>query len=303
MKSWKTRLGVCALAIGSYAAMAGVASAQSQVACTVTGVVPNITLTCGAQTPPPAGAPTCSALSPDQSQLSAAGNVNLTANCSGASVYKWSGSPTPSGAFASQTGGATNSASIASTTTFSVQGCLADGATCSNPVSAQVSVGSAPPPTGGGGFCSQYPNVQQVTMPWGGGYTSAGGAGFAANGTLVIAFTVPAGYNNMNTGNVNWAEFSGAPTTRLVTLSTQPCDFRLSGGFDPTGATAPMTAANSGLGALQWSLSSINNPSSPVAQLFPGQTYYVNIQNKYLRTGAQTCSKGACDIIVLMGLP
>jgi hypothetical protein len=140
-------------------------------------------------------------------------------------------------------------------------------------------------------------------MPWGGGYTSAGGAGFAANATLVIAFTVPAGYNNPNVGNINWAEFSGAPTTRLVTLSTQPCDFRLSGGFDQTGATAPMTAANTGLGALSWSLSSINNPSSPVAQLYAGQTYYVNIQNKYLRTGAQTCTKGYCDIIVLMGMP
>jgi len=304
MRSLKTCLGLAALAIGAYAATVGVASAQSQVSCTVTGSVPNITLTCGAASPPPPNAPSCSALSPNQSSLAAAGTVNLTASCAGASVYKWSASPTPSGAFASQTNGGSNSASIAATTTFSVQGCLADATTCSNPVSTSVAVGGAPPPPpGGGGFCSQYTNVKQATMPWGGGYTSVNDGGFAANATIVIALTVPPDYPNPNVGNINWAEFSGAPTTRLITLSTQPCDFRLSGGFDPTGATAPMTASNSGLGALSWSLSAINNPSSPVAQLFPGQTYYVNIQNKYLRTGAQTCTKGYCDIIVLMSMP
>jgi hypothetical protein len=117
--------------------------------------------------------------------------------------------------------------------------------------------------------------------------------------TIVASFTVPAGYSTGGLGSLSIAEYGGPPTTRLVTISTQPCDFRNLTQLDPGGVTAPLAAANGSILLMPWSTADYG-----VATLKPGTTYYVNIQNKSYRNGATTCNPGAsCDAIVTLSLP
>ncbi|MGE5667458.1 MAG: hypothetical protein ACM338_04615 [Betaproteobacteria bacterium] len=113
---------------------------------------------------------------------------------------------------------------------------------------------------------------------WNAGYTSS----LVGGQVLTMAFQVP----TATSVSISYANYTSSPIMRYVTLSPSACDFRL--GTDPSGATAPISSSNSGLGAVRGSL-------------VPGTTYYLNVESVYAPTNYQLCKAGAScgDIIVI----
>jgi hypothetical protein len=269
-------------------------------------------LNCAAGSGGPANAPACSiSVAPGTALPSTGGTVTLTANCSpAATTYSWQKGNTPinSGTFQSiQDSLGANTGAAAVTTSYFVTGCLADGTTCGNAATTSVSVAGSttggngdggPPPAG---FCGQYPNVVTTALPWQGGFTTQGiGKGFQGNATIVASFTVPANFDSAGrTLSLNIAEFGGPPTSRIMTISKSACDFRTTGGLDPTGVNGPIGAGAGTTASIRWSSTGGFN----VAKLVAGQTYYLNIQNKSgFINGVQSCATtSVCDAIVQMG--
>jgi hypothetical protein len=261
--------------------------------------------TSGGGSPP--GAPVCS-VTPSTSALPATGgNVVLTASCSpAASTYNWqkNGTAISGGAnnAVTDTLGA-NSGATAVSWTYSVQGCA--GSSCGTFASTAVSVAGN---TGGGGvpdgasLCTAADKAITTTLDWGGGFVTQRlpNGTFPGDATIVAQFTVPAGYSTALVGSINVAEYGGPPTTRLVTLSTKACDFRIGANYDPTGASAPLAAAAGTTAAIQWGMTT----RFGVARLTPGQTYYINVKNKNYQTGQLSCAaNSSCDAIVQFAMP
>jgi hypothetical protein len=266
----------------------------------------NCTATGGGGSP---GAPVCS-VTPSSSNLPATGgNVVLTANCSpAASTYNWqkNGATMSGGAnnAVTDTLGANSGASAVSYT-YSVQGCA--GSTCGAFASTAVSVAGTTN-TGGGGapdgasLCTAADKAISTTLDWGGGFVTQRlqNGSFPGDATVVAQVTGPAGYSPSLVGSINVAEYGGPPTTRLVTLSTKACDFRIGANYDPTGATAPLAAAAGTTAAIQWSTIT----RFGVAKLTPGATYYINVKNKNYQTGQLSCAaNSSCDAIVQFAMP
>jgi hypothetical protein len=258
----------------------------------------------------PVASPSGCTLAANPGSLSAGGGaVTLTASCVGGGApmnFAWSG-----GSVAASTTVGAQATNITATTSFSVT--PSNGGGAGNTATAVVSVAgtSTPPPSLD--FCTQYPNVVVLDVPWGGQAVSGGaGAGFQANGVLVARFTVPAGFtsNSGKKGKVTHAEYGDPPTYRQASLSTKACDFRgaattastpyqfsLAGG----GVNFPMYWTFSNTGYIEFT---VTGTAFNTTQLQAGQTYYYNVRNYSPDLQTNSCGSGAtCNAIVSISTP
>lgn len=234
---------------------------------------------------PPTRAPVCT-IAASTSTPYVNGTLTLAAQCDQSPTsWQWSSPSCPSSSATCQ---------LSSTTTgpasYTVAATNSIGAgTQSQP----VSVTWTTPPPGGADYCSAFPAVTEVPLPWGTGnlrvdVTEYGG--FAGNGIVVGRITVPTTYAG-GTVSIKFYEWvpNIAGNQRVMNISRSKCDWR---GFvvnsrsltDPSGTNYPY----------QWS-----NDLSPQVivgsgELAPGQTYYVNVRNVDWSTGEQSCSLGNC---------
>lgn len=249
------------------------------------GNTANTTVT-WSNTPP--AAPTGCSLSASTTNLPIGGGaVVLTASCTGGGAptsYVWAGNnlPTPT---------ATNvaSTSITATTTFTVTPSNAGGN--GNPASVTVNVAGS----GTSGFCNLYANVLPIIdVTWGqqGAWYSSTSGNFADNTVWQFRLVVPPGTPNSSViGRFTVFEYQGPSTPRQLTISTQPCDFRVK---DYTGANGPLAISNGSSAEVDYGVSVpfIFGP----AGLTAGQTYYISARNWQLDpTPQSSCGMTSCN--------
>ena len=273
-----------------------------------TGPAASVTVNWGVAAP--LTAPSGCSLSANPPTLGAGGGATtLTVSCSGGGAptsYAWTG-----GGVQPSTGTPSQAVNITKTTSFSVT--ASNGAGNGNVASMSVSVAGT---SGAPDFCGQYGNVTILDLAWGKGQqVVSGGSGgsFAANGILVVRFTVPAGFASASgaKGTLSYAEYAGPATYRQVSLSPLACDFRGVANVssdryktDPTGTNYPFswTTSNGGTAYFTVTGTSLGTP-----QLVAGQTYYFNLRNysPYLNggAGAISCTVGTCNAIVQLNTP
>jgi len=225
-----------------------------------------------------ANPPVCS-VSASNSTPIVGNNITLTASCSGAPTsYIW-----------------TNCSSTASTcittsantgaATYTVAGVNTFGTS----PAASVSVNWQALGSGGQDFCPSYKNVVKFSVPWGDSnrYLTKSIGGFAADGVIVMEFTVPAGPASYAVpGVTNMAEYGEPATARQMTLSKSSCDFR---GTDPSGNNGPYAVSNGNQVGISF------NVGVQPAALVPGQTYYMNFRNWSVDLGGPSCGAGTCN--------
>jgi hypothetical protein len=138
------------------------------------------------------------------------------------------------------------------------------------------------------GFCGQFPRAKRIVVPWGdtSRYTTLQYGGWPADTILVVEFTVPASPPSYATaGYTSLGEYQGVPSSRLMTLSATPCDFRP---VDPSGVNGPYTVTSGTVPTIFW-----NVGAAPIG-LAPGRTYYFNFSNEYC--GQLTCEASTSTI-------
>ena len=238
------------------------------------------------------------------------GAISMSAACTGGGVvtsWSWRKAAT-TGWSTSQAANDTlpaNTGSASLTYTYAVTAC--SGSACAAEVVATFSVaGSAPV-----GFCNNYGDVRIVQLNWGSPPVDTyGGVGLVPGTMIVGTLTVPAGaVSPVNgAGVMSIVEHQGPTAERVMTLSSQPCDFR---GWTP-GVNFP-SGDPSGAGPLAWG-GGINpqvfyllqgDPPGfpPKALLTPGQTYYVNLQTIQFGNGQNSCTSSSCDVRVTVNPP
>jgi len=116
-----------------------------------------------------------------------------------------------------------------------------------------------------------------ISLPWGtaqGGVSNTLGS-FGDNIAWVFSLSVPPGQQPTTTvGSIQVAENGGQGTTRNVTMSLTPCDFRA---YDGTGVNGPIAVCRNGTTCgVQWV---VGAQSTARAGLKAGTTYYLNIRN------------------------
>ncbi len=181
--------------------------------------------------------------------------------------------------------------------TYSYDARACAGASCSAWTSPLTTV-SVSGSTVSVGFCSQYPKVTIVDLPWGGTVDTAGASpnGFEPDMVFVGRLTVPVGATSSTAGQVRFVEYVDGQAYRVMNVSTQACDFR---GFipgsasntDPTGANYPLKWSNDINPQILFQM----HPGLFNAVLTPGQTYYFNLRNINWVTGQLSCFTGTCN--------
>jgi hypothetical protein len=156
------------------------------------------------------------------------------------------------------------------------------------------------------GLCGQYTGgVEQMDLPWPPSgdtiYTPQGG-GFNGNGVFVGVLSIPAGATSATQlGQINWGEYGDPPANRVVTVSTQACDFRTgwTGGFqvDSSTATAPLTWLAGQTGGIIYSIGTQTASATGQPKLQAGMTYYFNVINKDI-LGNNTCGTSTCNMVI-----
>ncbi len=117
--------------------------------------------------------------------------------------------------------------------------------------------------TGGSlGLCRLYPSVIQADVTAGGQFLSAQMGGFQDNGVFAGTFTSSAagGFVSATIG-----EYQGANTSRQITISTEPCDFRTA--VDSNNIIGPLASKAKG------------STFTLGYNLLSGKTYYFNVRN------------------------
>ena len=243
------------------------------------------------------------------SLATAGGAVSMSASCSGGGAVTswswrknattgWSAVKAPTDSLPANTGTAPV------TYTYAVTAC-SNGA-CASEVQTTFTVagGSAP-----AGFCSQLGDVEFVDLNWGNTPTDVA---IPPGRTIVGRLAVPASATSPQNlpGLISVAEYVGSQADRIMTISSQPCDFRgWSAGQnfpaqDPTGANAPMAWATTGWPSRQFLLAGDPPGNSPPKPLFnPGQTYYVNLQTISYSTGQNSCPTTNCGVRMTVNTP
>jgi hypothetical protein len=269
------------------------------------GPTASVTVNWSAPSNPPSGC-TVTRTAPSNGQLpTTGGSITLTGACTGGgapTAWQWRRNGvvtnTTTATYSETLPANTNSAS----TTYSYDARACVGATCgpyTSPVTTVTVAGTAPV-----GFCSQYSDVRFVDLNWGNPPVDTTNTVQLNPGTLIVGrLAVPAGATSPgdSPGTISIVEFMGPTAGRVMTLSTQPCDFR---GYSPGFFPAPdATGAN---GPLRWEAGINPNtsfllfgdpagfPAKPL--LTPGQTYYVNLQTINYATGQNSCPTGSCDV-------
>jgi len=266
------------------------------------GPVTSVTVNWTTPTTPPTGCAVTRTAPSSGTLPQAGGAVQLNGACSGGSAvtsWEWrkngTAVPTQTTAQFTETLPA-NTGSAAITYSYDARACA--GTSCS--------AWSAPPTTVGVsgstvsvGFCSQYAKVAIIDLPWGGTVdTAATPPGFESDMVFVGRMTVPAGATSaVGPGQVRFVEYVDGQAARVMSLSTQACDFR---GFTPgtpsatdaTGANYPLKWSNDINPSIQYQLhSSLFN-----AVLVPGSTYYFNVRNiDWSAGGRPSCATATCN--------
>jgi len=196
-----------------------------------------------------------------------------------------------------------NTSTSALTTSYEATAC--NGTTCVVAGSTTVTVdGEAE------GFCAQYTNVIQATLPWNAAVsyieTSTLSGGMQANGVFVGKLVIPAGFTMTNNvaGSIGLVQHVDPQTTRLVSVSLQPCDFRDEGTTyrtDSTGDLRPLYWAHDDTPSFTYKVTGAT--TSAELTLAPG-TYYVNIRN-VSKPGfvANYCSSSTCNFRITNNAP
>jgi hypothetical protein len=209
--------------------------------------------------------------------------VNLNASCSGtaATSWTWTGAGSP----VTQQG---NSVTFSTTVTPPqvITGTPYNGSTAGNPVTATFS-GVAPPPSGNN--CSGFSSTRVLVLDWNSPsrMLTAQAGGFGSNDAVVVQFTTGANFSPANNlPKVVMAEYVSAPSGRVATLSTQPCDF---------GAGLALGATVNGATTITIPFSVGPNSTGYYPALSPNTTYYLNVKN----APGSTCGvTGNCDMYV-----
>jgi hypothetical protein len=263
----------------------------------------------GATTAPPPNAPTgCSiARTPGSGAVGTnGGNVSMSATCTGGgAVTSWTWRKNNQGGWSTAQAPSdtlpANTSSAQVTYTYGVTACA--GNVCANEVQTTFTVAGSQPV----GMCGSFGDVTYVDLPWGGSpgnVTTSAGGGVRPDTVVVARLVVPANAvtAQIRQGRVSWVEFGGQPYNRLVSLSTQPCDFR---GYspwtyptDPTGNTAPLKWGVGQTGDISWGLQ--GGVGAPV--LVPGQTYYFNIRNRNHLDDTPSCTASSCEMLLTTSL-
>lgn len=268
----------------------------------------------GAGTLPPANAPTGCAITrtPANGSLGTSGGaVSMSASCAGGGAVTswswrkgtttgWSTSRAPADTLPANTG------SAALTYTYAVTAC-SNGACAPEVVTTFTVAGSAPV-----GFCGQYSDVRFVELNWGNpGVDTFGGVGLVSGTLIVGRLTIPAGATSPRNepGYLSVIEYQGSPIERVMTLSTQPCDFR---GWtpgvnfpagDPSGTNGPMGWGGGPYPNIFFLLQGDPPGFPPKPLLTSGQTYYFNLQTINFNDGQNSCTQSSCDVRMTVNPP
>jgi hypothetical protein len=274
------------------------------------GGVANISLTWSSG-PPPAPSGCSVAFTVGSASLPTTGGSitmvgSCTGNVSGSTTYAWTknGASFVSGASASDTLAAGGSAG--STTTYAFQATNPGSTTTSTQqlvtVAGTGGGGGSMDLTGctaqgyvGRGLDVTFPVSSNTSVPNGAQNATPGGT-FGNSDALVVRFTTPAaGVNDQSVfqpaGNVPFQN-----TTRVYTVSTQPCQIATSG--TPTGSIVYATVSQSPAITINNAVCPYNPAVCPVygAWLTPNTTYYVTMVNKTGFVGAGSCAGSSCDM-------
>lgn len=269
------------------------------------GPVASITVNWSAPTNPPTGC-TITRTTPANGQLPTTGGaITLTASCTGGSAptsWQWR----KNGVATSVTTATYNETLPANTntaaTTYSYDARACVNGNCgayTSPVTTVTVAGTAPV-----GFCSQYSDVRFIDLNWGNPPVDTAGTVQLNVGTIIVArLNVPTSATSPGDipGTISMVEFMGPTANRVMTLSTQPCDFRgYSPGYfpppDATGANGPMRWEG-GINPNMLFLLANDPPGFPPKPLLaPGTTYYVNLQTIHSATGLNSCPTNSCDV-------
>ena len=234
--------------------------------------------------PPP---PICSLIVTANSNLPVVGSqVLLAAVCSGGAptTYTWGGCAS----------GGNNCVTVSAAAGVQMYSVIATnaggmGAPAFASVNWQASPAAAP------GFCGQFPSYLFTDDGWVStrliSRDFTGDPGFAWNGVWVVKLTVPIDATPDAAGAVTVAEFGGPTTTRQMTISRFPCDFRPD---DPTGSNGPLAQTENSTTRIGFVLGA-GSAGSP--GLTPGQVYYVNVRNWETPTSTISCDPaiGRCE--------
>ena len=161
-----------------------------------------------------------------------------------------------------------------------------------------IDVTPAPP-----GLCGQYPSYLFSDLGWVGtrifsrDFTDA--PGFAWNGVWVVKLSIPGNATSTQTGQIAVVEYGGPPTSRELTISRVPCDFRPD---DPTGNNGPFLR-DEGNAPTEYFV--LGSSSGGKVGLMPGVDYYVNIRNWQIQTNQISCDPSIfrCEALFFIQLP
>jgi hypothetical protein len=287
---------------------------QLDASATASSTTGRSTVTVGWSAAPPAAPTGCSVTrtAPASGSLTSAGGpVSLSASCATPAsgiTWSWKKNSAATGATTSSYAETlpANTLTSALTTSYEATACI--GSSCVVAGSTTVSVAGTAAVTAG--FCSQYTNVIQATLPWNTNPayidTRSVGGGMQANGVFVGKLVIPAGFTMPlnSAGSVGLVEYIDPPTTRLVSISTQACDFRGEGSTyptDPTGTSNPMYWAHDRLPSFIYKVTGATTFAE--LTLAPG-TYYVNVRNVG-KPGFEPnyCSSTTCNFRITNNAP
>ena len=150
------------------------------------------------------------------------------------------------------------------------------------------------------GFCEQFASVipaVPMAPAWGvaARWNTSDLGAFGNNTVLVFKLTVPPGTPTSTVaGRYVLSEDGGPRTSRQMTLSKQPCDFRES---DWVGVLGPFAISNGTTASISYAV------APPAARgpagLAAGETYYVNVRNWQVDPSPQdSCGRPTCDAII-----
>ena len=130
-----------------------------------------------------------------------------------------------------------------------------------------------------------------IDAPWGSNLINTFDYGYFADNILSIKLDVPLGASGNKIRTTSWTEYGSGPVAREAVFSTRPCDF------------GTQYAVRTGLGAalrmvnvIRFSFTyTVGAPSTYAANLTPGQTYYLNVRNRY-PDGSLSCDSLACTM-------
>jgi len=239
----------------------------------------------------PPSAPSGCTLTASPSSLAAAGNVTLSASCSGGGAptgYTWSGA-----GVVTPTAASSQVVNVATTTNFTVIPSNSSGN--GNTASATVTVGGG----GGSGLpatCSIHGVSYSVldvngqnslsSLPFS---TRTISSGFNGAKVLIATITPPAGVSS-STNTLTVYEYGAPSTSRQAWLARSPCD------WSGTGVYYQQTSGP----VFRYT---IGGADPTAVNMKVGETWYLIVINQKPFFTGNSCSSGTCDIGITWSPP